>query len=278
MFLKCLFRFTLCTFLAFATTSCRDDVVILDPEPKDFPSEGRIVKIIAHRGFWNTNGSCQNSLASIVKAAEIGADGVECDVRVTADGVLVVNHDPEYDGKTISSTKYEDLNKTPLPNGEDLPTFKNYLRTIKEYPSLILFIEIKESKVLEQLNDILIEEKVNNPIVYISFYKSVCDKLIKSDSRFRVQLLRSSGEFFYASQLLKEGYYGIAYSYSLYNQHLDTVFDASYCGAVLMAWTLTENSQYDWLFDHGFRFAITDNPKSLIELSYSNQKYWYKNE
>ena len=40
----------------------------------------------------------ENTLAAFSKARELGADGVELDVRRSADGVLVVHHDPAIDG------------------------------------------------------------------------------------------------------------------------------------------------------------------------------------
>ena len=40
----------------------------------------------------------ENTLAAFAQARELGADGVELDVRRTADGVLIVHHDPESTG------------------------------------------------------------------------------------------------------------------------------------------------------------------------------------
>ena len=37
-------------------------------------------KVVAHRGFWRTEGSDQNSIASLLKADELGAWGAEFDV------------------------------------------------------------------------------------------------------------------------------------------------------------------------------------------------------
>lgn len=44
------------------------------------------VKVVAHRGYWTTPGSAQNSIASITKADAIGAFGSEFDVWMTTDG------------------------------------------------------------------------------------------------------------------------------------------------------------------------------------------------
>ncbi len=50
------------------------------------------MKIIGHRGASGL--APDNTIESIKKALEVGADGVEVDVRVTRDGVAVLSHDP----------------------------------------------------------------------------------------------------------------------------------------------------------------------------------------
>ena len=48
--------------------------------------------VIGHRGCGA--GATENTLFSFRRAIELGADGVELDVRSTADGMVVVHHDP----------------------------------------------------------------------------------------------------------------------------------------------------------------------------------------
>lgn len=50
--------------------------------------------ILAHRGLPGAEGP-ENSLAAVGAAFACGADGVEVDLRLTADGVLVASHDPD---------------------------------------------------------------------------------------------------------------------------------------------------------------------------------------
>jgi len=53
----------------------------------------------AHRGSPDPSaGVLENTLAAFARARELGADGVELDVRLTADGGLAVHHDPVIDG------------------------------------------------------------------------------------------------------------------------------------------------------------------------------------
>ncbi len=57
-------------------------------------------KVIAHRG--SNESEAEHTLAAYLKAVEEGADGVECDVRLTADGHLVLVHDRRVDRTTNS--------------------------------------------------------------------------------------------------------------------------------------------------------------------------------
>ncbi len=64
--------------------------------------------VIAHRGA--SHARPENTLAAFRYAGELGADGVELDVRRTADDRLVVHHDPILpDGRVIRETLAADL-------------------------------------------------------------------------------------------------------------------------------------------------------------------------
>jgi glycerophosphoryl diester phosphodiesterase len=65
-------------------------------------------RIIAHRG--SSNHHPENTVGAFRAAAEAGADGVELDVRRTADDVLVVHHDAALpDGRPLRRTAAADL-------------------------------------------------------------------------------------------------------------------------------------------------------------------------
>ena len=57
-------------------------------------ADGPVVLILAHRGLPGID--CpENSAAAVGAAFDRGADGVEVDLRLTADGVLALSHDPD---------------------------------------------------------------------------------------------------------------------------------------------------------------------------------------
>lgn len=84
-------------------------------------------QVIAHRGAWKKNNFPQNSIASLNEAVKLGCYGSEFDVWMTADNILVVNHDPEFQGLTIEKVNYADLLTKTMSNGEKIPTLEAYL-------------------------------------------------------------------------------------------------------------------------------------------------------
>ena len=70
--------------------------------------DGPMTRIIAHRGA--SRAEPENTLAAFRRAGEMGADGVELDVRRTADDRLVVHHDATLpDGRVIRTVAAADL-------------------------------------------------------------------------------------------------------------------------------------------------------------------------
>jgi len=66
------------------------------------------VQVLAHRGA--SRAERENTVAAFERAAMMGADGAELDVRRTADDALVVHHDPRLgDGRIILETLAADL-------------------------------------------------------------------------------------------------------------------------------------------------------------------------
>jgi glycerophosphoryl diester phosphodiesterase len=70
-----------------------DQIYRLCPYPLPSNDDLSRIQIIAHRGCWGS-GVRENSLAAIQAAQRLGADGVEFDVRWSADGIPVIHHDP----------------------------------------------------------------------------------------------------------------------------------------------------------------------------------------
>ncbi len=110
---------------------------------------------IAHRGA--SHAAPPNTLSAFLKAAELGADGVEFDVQRSADGVPVVIHDFSVDrttdgtgavsSMTLAELKELDAGSTFDPSyaGEPIPTLAEVLEAVGS--RLLLNIELKSTAI-----------------------------------------------------------------------------------------------------------------------------------
>ncbi len=112
---------------------------------------GRGPAIVAHRGA--SAYAPENTLASFREAWERGARIVECDVHLSADGEVVVMHDPSVDRTTDGSGAVRDLSLAEIAKldagssfdrryvGEPVPTLAQVLDFVRD--RMVLFIEVK---------------------------------------------------------------------------------------------------------------------------------------
>ena len=95
--------------------------------------------VLAHRGA--SGYAEENTLAAFEAARRLGADGVELDVHLTADGVPVVHHDRTIPGLgEISLQRAALVAKARLPQGGAVPTLEEALVTLR---GLEVWVELK---------------------------------------------------------------------------------------------------------------------------------------
>jgi glycerophosphoryl diester phosphodiesterase len=122
-------------------------------------------QVVAHRG--SSAARAEHTLGAYVKALDEGADALECDVRLTADGHLVCVHDRRIDRTTnsrgvVSTLSLDELNdldaaswKTPWAEFDDeaaeldaehnrVLTLRRLLEVVRDYDRVIdLAVETK---------------------------------------------------------------------------------------------------------------------------------------
>lgn len=86
-------------------------------------TSGRAVEVVAHRGA--SDDEPEHSLAAYLLAVEQGADAIECDVRLTADGTLVCVHDRRIDRTStgrgvVSEMTLAELSAHDFSNTDDV--------------------------------------------------------------------------------------------------------------------------------------------------------------
>ncbi|MDH3290733.1 MAG: glycerophosphodiester phosphodiesterase family protein [Gemmatimonadota bacterium] len=103
--------------------------------------------VVGHRGA--AGDYPENTLLSFDQALKQGADALELDVRLSADGHAVVIHDPTVDRTTdgsgpVRSFTVAQLRALDAGEGQGVPTLEDVLA---RYPDTPLILEVKEAEV-----------------------------------------------------------------------------------------------------------------------------------
>lgn len=225
-------------------------------------------QIIAHRGYFQAQPpTTENSITSLENAQKLKVYGSEFDVRMTKDGVLVINHDEHHGKMEISEASFKELEALKLSNGEKFPTLKDYLKQGKKDPSVKLVVEIKPAKTPEIENEItqktikmIKDMKLESQSEFISFSLNICKEIKKLAPAFKVQYL--NGELS-PEQIKKEGLDGMDYHYSVFQKNPTWISEAKTLGLITNSWTVNDVAVYDELKKQGIGFVTTNIPEQL---------------
>ena len=113
-------------------------------------------EIIAHRGW--SGRYPENTLPAFEKALELPVDGLEFDLRMTADGEIVLSHEPDVNMHSNGTGLIKDLTLKELKKldfgikkseafaGTRIPEFNEFLDfVIAKRPDIWLAVELKEN-------------------------------------------------------------------------------------------------------------------------------------
>lgn len=226
--------------------------------------------VVAHRGAWKAQGLPENSISSLKHAIALKCTGSEFDVQMTADEILVINHDPHYEGMLIAETSYADLAAHTLFNGEKLPTLREYiLAGLENNTSTRLVCEIKPAKskelgqrIAEKTLKLVKELNAENKTVYISFDYEILKKIEEMNPKAHTQYLNGDTS---PEQLKADGIDGADYHFKVFKKHPEWIESAKNNGIALNAWTVNDAADMDWLLEEGFDFITTNEPELLLE-------------
>ncbi len=227
-------------------------------------------KVIAHRGYWDTPGSAQNSIRSLVKADSVGCYASEFDVWMTSDGVLVVNHDADINGVHIESSPAKKVLAEKLANGENVPTLKSYLEQAKKQPSRIV-LELKthdsrkhERKAIKEIVKMVKEYGLEDRTDYITFSKYGFQDIIKYTPK-GTAVYYLSGDYI-PWQIKEMNGTGIDYSLKVMKKHPEWVKMTHDLGMEVNVWTVNDPADMQWCIDQGVDYITTNAPEQLMEL------------
>lgn len=139
---------------------------------------------IAHRGM--PRRARENTLLSFEAALAEDADGIELDVHATADGVVVVHHDPRLKGGLdIATSPWDTVRRTSSAAGVEIPSLAEVCELVGDRAEL--FVEIKGARIERSVHAVLSAHRGRSAIH--SFDRGAIARLSRLDRRLRLGLL-----------------------------------------------------------------------------------------
>lgn len=238
---------------------------------------------LAHRGACAV--APENTLSAFRRAIELGADGIELDVQLSADGAVVVCHNFEVDqtsnghgrivAKSLAELKELDFGGWFGPQfaGERIPTLDEVFDHLG--PAVLVNIELKteslRSSGLEAaVADLIARRRLYDRVIVSSFNPIALWRLRRLETRIAVGLLYAPNlPIFLARAWLRP----VVRPQALHPEQ--TLVDASYLawarrlGYAVNVWTVNEEAGMRRLIDLHVTAIITDYPDRLVAVQSS---------
>ncbi len=245
--------------------------------------------VVAHRGA--SAERPEHTLAAYELALHEGADGVECDVRLTRDGHLVCVHDRRVDRTSTGTGLVSDLTLAQLrefdwgawhsggirPDGEAVGTA---LLTLDDLVRLVLdwnrpvkvFIETKhpvrygalvESKVLALLNRYGIASPASadrSRAVVMSFSAAAVWRVRRAAPMLPTVLLGETSRYLGGGAATTVGATAVGPSIATLREHPELVDRAAAQGRAMYCWTVDHYEDVKFCHDLGVGWIATNYP------------------
>ncbi len=233
--------------------------------------------VVAHRGASGT--LPEHTRAAYDLALEEGADGLECDVRLTRDGHLVCIHDRTVDRTSngtglVSEKTLDELRDLDFGNGEGVLTLADLIALTLDFKArpVKLFVETKhpvrygglvENKVLAELQRFGIATPPSadhSRAVVMSFAATAVWRIRRSAPLLPTVLLGESSVFLGGGAATTVGATAVGPSVKTLREHPDLVDRAAASGRATYCWTVDDLDDIKLCRELGVDWVATNHP------------------
>ena len=227
--------------------------------------------IYAHRGA--SEYYPENTVSSFAAGIDMGANGIETDVQISKDGVLMIYHDDLMKEKTgfegsIADYTYEELRSARVKNSaygrEDcLMTFEDFLKYFG-WRDLTFAIEIKVSGIAQKVIDMMRRYNVMEKSIITSFDYNALSDAYNYDKTARLGWLYVHHSVDKLDKLRAiNAYQACPKAEDIKREHLDELYSA---GFGCRAWGIANTDIMKYAVDIGVNQGMTVNfPDKLVE-------------
>ncbi|TYL55428.1 glycerophosphodiester phosphodiesterase [Nocardioides sp. BGMRC 2183] len=253
-------------------------------------------QVVAHRGA--SHELAEHTLGAYVAALDAGAEGLECDVRLTADGHLVCVHDRTLrrtaaNPGLVSTMDLADLSeldfaawKNPWSDLDDeapdrdetldgVLTLRRLLETVADYERRVeVAIETKhptrfgglvEKRLVEMLRDFGWTTP-QAPVRVMSFSFTALQRVERLEPGIRLVQLVDKPSYWPMLRRIVGQDWLLGPGIELLREHPRTVASMGRTGRDLHVWTVNTESDLQLCLDAGVTAVISDRPGHIIDL------------
>lgn len=235
-------------------------------------------KVFAHRGA--SQYAPENTLEAFRLAMEQGAEGIELDVHLSADGELVVIHDETLERTTNGKGLVKDHTLAQLQalradnhmegfEAAHIPTLRQVLELVRpgdmqvniELKTGILWYEGIEEKTLELVKELGMQDRV----VYSSFNHYSIEEVRRLDPTAETAYLFSDVIFEVEKYAARRGVKGL-HPALWHVKMADFLTDYLQSGLVVRVWTVNRPEDMRLLMERGVDAVITNDPALALQV------------
>lgn len=219
----------------------------------------------------------ENTMLAFEKAIEMGCDGIETDVQMTADGVLVLIHDENLKRTTgvdafVKDYNFNELRKLNAANYHSMKEVFQYIPTVEELLELakknniIINFEIKTGIVFyegieKKLIDLINTYNMKDNVIISSFNHYALIECKKIDSEIKTAILYAEALYHpedYCKTVDADGLHPV-----LYAINSSIIMDAHKKGLFVQPYTVNDEATMKQFIQIGIDGIITNYPDKL---------------
>ena len=229
--------------------------------------------VLGHRGLPGPAPQ-ENTVQAVQAALARGADGAEIDVRLTADGILLCNHNETVRTQTgdqllISASTAAEVQHAASQTGTKLATLPQMLAAVGQHRPCRLVVEAKPvasttaaHQSAQALNTALHAAAPNTQITVSSFQANLLNVIrATTPKNIRTALLGHAGTpaHHVLRTALDAGHDEIHLNIADLRATPHVVGIAHHLGVAITAWTANNQTDLHWLAHHHLDAVITDD-------------------
>ena len=228
--------------------------------------------IIAHRGA--SLHAPENTIAAFKLAHKQGADGIELDVKLSADGIPVVIHDPSVDRTTDGKGLVRDLSLASLQkldagDGQRIPTLDEVFDSVGKL--LLINVELtnyttRDDQLVDKVVEVVKKHNLGENILFSSFLPKNLKRaaeLLPQTPRGILALPKFSG-WIVRNFIFRFGNYQALHP-KLINISPQQIQRTHRMGRRVHAWTVNQADDMRRVADWGVDGIITADPELAIK-------------